>query len=107
MALEHINLVEYIQYLQRNYCGSLPIKKAVLLTGKQANGTWIFNSDTFLTASGEILIPDETDYVVLNKDIVYEGDKIRAADISPNIVLPLNDKVITELIDIWTSYRKT
>lgn len=34
----------------------------------------------------------------LNKDLVYENDKILSADVSPPIILPLSDKPLTDLV---------
>lgn len=97
-SLENNQLVDYFQYLQRSQ-ESLPIKKGVLLTGQQANGIWVLNEKTFLSPQGEMLRQQETDLVWLNKDVVFETDKIRSIDITPSIKVPLTCDVLFDLVN--------
>ncbi len=71
--------------------GPMPIKKAVMTTGRQPGGTWVFNANTFISPNGDILSPSGSDLVWLNRDLIYEGEKIRSEDVSPLISLPLTE----------------
>lgn len=97
-GLDNVQLVEYFQHLQRTNSEPLPIKKAVLCTGMQPNGSCIVNEKLFISAEGILIDPKESPYVWLNKDFVYDGDKIKCADISPMIPVPLSINPLAELI---------
>lgn len=97
-SLENTHLTEYIQYLQRSHDGILPVKRAVVCTGRQTDGTWVLNADTFISPDGESISPTETNLVWLDKDLIFENDKVRSADISPVISHPLSTNPLKELV---------
>ena len=100
-ALENNHLAEYFQYVLREHSGPLPIKKAVLNTGCQANGTWVVNSTLFISDHGDELsseATEESDLIWVNKDVFFENDKITSADISLTIKLPLTTDSLSDLI---------
>ena len=97
-GLDHIQLINYFQHLQRSTHKQLPIKKGVLCTGMQPNGSCIVNDTIFISPDGVLINPEESPYVWLNKDFVYDGDKIKSADISPTIPVPLSGNPLAELI---------
>lgn len=105
-ALENVQLVEYIQHLQRAHAGPMPVKKAVLFTGRQPDGTWVFNANCFISADGEAFMPANSSLVWLDKDLVFENDKIRSGDISPAISLPLSVGGLLELVSTMESITK-
>ena len=105
-VLDNVQIVQYIQYLQCTHVGPMPIKKPVLLTGRQPNGTWVFNSRSFVSLDGEAISPTDSTLVWLDKDLIYENDKIRSGDISPNISLPLSTSALHELISMIESITK-
>ena len=92
-ALENNTLVEYFQYVQRDFDGQLPIKKGVLGPGFHDN-VFVANENTFISADGQQLQSSDTNCVWLNRDAVFEQAKIRCADITPTIVHPLNAEVL-------------
>lgn len=107
-SLEHASLTEYFQFVQRSGSGPLEHKKGVLTTGRQANGVWVINQDTFISGNGRELSKDDPDHglVWLNKDIIYESDKISCADISPQIKHPLSTDSLLNLVDIYEKIGK-
>lgn len=96
-GLDNVQLIEYFQHLQRT-TQPLPIKKAVLCTGMQPNGSCILNEKIFISPDGALIDPEESSYVWLNKDFVYDSDKIKSTDISPTIPVPLSIDPLAELI---------
>ena len=98
-SLENNQLIDYFQYLQRSSETSLPIKRGVLLTGMQPNGIWVLNEQTFISSEGKLLNQNETALVWLNKDLIFETDKIRSIDITPTIQLPLTERVLVNLVN--------
>ena len=98
-GLDHVQLVDYFQHLQRTTHEPLPIKKAVLCTGMQPNGCCIVNDKIFISPDGALINAEDSPYVWLNKDFVYDGDKIKSADISPTIPIPLSINPLSELIN--------
>lgn len=97
-SLEQNQLVEFYQFLQRSHSGPIPIKKGVTLTGKQPCGTWVLNHETFISSSGLLIEPQDTDLVFINKDVIYESDRILNVDITPLIKLPLSSDPLASLV---------
>lgn len=81
LALESINLIEHFQYLQRSYDGAMPIRKAVLTSECQSDGTCVVNAETFVGPAN---------FIWLNRDLLYENAKVRSSDITPLIAHPLS-----------------
>ena len=52
-----------------------------------------------MTKLGEVIDPDSSEYVWLNKDLLCEGDCILSSDIAPNIKLPLSSYPLCELFN--------
>ena len=52
-AFESNTLIEFVQYLQRNHEGKMPIKKGVLVPGLQ-EGVCVLNESTFINADGAL-----------------------------------------------------
>ena len=97
-GLDHVQLIDYFQHLQRSTHEPLPINKAVLCTGMQPDGSCIVNDTIFISPDGVLINSEDSPYVWLNKYFVYDGDKIKSADTSPKIPLPLSSNPLTELI---------
>ena len=105
-SLDNTQITEYIQYVQRAHNGPLPIKKAVLLTGRQSDGSWVLNAETFISSNGHFMSPSDSPFVWLDKDLVYEHNKIVTADICPTIVLPLSSQPLCDLFLLMESITK-
>lgn len=108
-SLDNNLLAEYFQYVQPAYDGPLPIKKAVLNTGRQANDVWVLNSKLYISEHGDEMSSDEvgaSDILWINKDLIYENDKISSADISPRVRQPLTADSLTDLIDACVELGK-
>lgn len=97
-ALDNVALIEYFQYLQRSHTEPLPVKIAVMNTGRQDDGTWVFNANTFVSSKGDILSLNESDLVWLSRDLICDGDKIKSEDISPHISTPLTVDRLKDLV---------
>ena len=96
-ALDNNHLTEYFQYLQRSHDGPIPIKKAVLIPGLQDDGTWVLNHETYISSDGQLLDPNVSEFVWLDRDLLYEYDKVRSADTTPPITLPLSAAPLSDL----------
>ena len=96
-ALDNTQIVEFVQYLQRSHEEPLPVKKAILVTGRQPDGTWVLNATTFISPAGIFLANQEM--VFLDKNIISESDKIVSADTCPHITLPLSLEPLGALIN--------
>ena len=103
-ALDNTQIVEFVQYLQRSHEEQLPVKKAVLVTGRQPDGTWVLNANTLIYAAGDFL--GDHDMVFLDKNILSESDKIVATDICPQITLPLSLKLLCDLLELMEIIEK-
>ena len=104
-ALENNTLVEYFQYVQRDYDGQLPIKRGVLGPGFHSD-VFVANENTFIAYDGNQLQPSQTSCVWLNRDAVFEQSKIKCADITPTIVHPLNNDVLCDYFRLLTQISK-
>ena len=104
-GLDSTQLIEYFQTLQR-VCQSLPIKKAVLYTGMQADGSCVLNEETFVSAEGTLISPEDSGLIWLNKDLIYENDKVKSTDIAPHIIHPLSDEPLKDLVLILKKVAK-
>ena len=104
-ALENNTLVEYFQYVQRDFDGQLAIKKGVLGPGFHDN-VFVANENTFISADGQQLQSSDTNCVWLNRDAVFEQAKIRCADITPTIVHPLNAEVLHDFFHLIRAISK-
>ena len=103
-ALDTTQIVEFVQYLQRSHEEPLPVKKAILVTGRQPDGTWVLNATTFISPAGIFLSNQEM--VFLDKNIISESDKIVSADICPHITLPLSLEPLGSLINLMEIIEK-
>ena len=99
-GLDNTQLIEFFQHLQRTIAEPLPIKKVVIHTGMQPDGSCIINKNTFVSSDGTLMDCDNSQYTWLDKDLISDGDKIRSVDISPNIVHPLSNEPIRDLINV-------
>ena len=97
-GLEGGQLVDYFQYLQRSLETPLPVKKAILYTGIQPDGSCVINDKTFISPDGILLNAEESDYVWLGKEIFFDSDKIKTIDIAPQIPLPLSTTPLCHLV---------
>lgn len=104
-ALENNTLVEYFQYVQRDFKGQLPIKKGVLGPGFYSD-IYVANQDTFISPSGHLLDIADTHLVWLNRDVVFEQAKLRCSDITPAILHPLNSDVLMDFFHLLKSISK-
>ena len=82
-GLDNTQLIEYFQHLQRSMTEPLPIKRAILFTGMQPDGSYVLNEHTFISSKGELMNAGESPYIWLDKDYIYDSDKIKSVDISP------------------------
>ena len=49
----------------------------------QPDGSCVLNEYTFISSEGELMDPSKSPYIWLDKDFIYDSDKIKSADISP------------------------
>jgi len=106
ISLDSAQLIEFFQYLQRASEGSLPIKKAVLFSGMQPDGLCVLNDSTFISTEGKLVNPEESQYVWLDRDLIYDFDKIKSIDICPIIEKPLTTDPLKKLITILETISK-
>lgn len=66
----------------------------------QPDGSSIINKKTFVSSDGTLMDCDNSQYTWLDKDLISDGDKIRSVDILPNIVHPLSNEPISDLIKV-------
>ena len=98
-SLESNQLIEFFQHVQRSHEGEIPKKKAVLIPGRQApSGVWVLNRNTYVESNGNLIDPSSTDFVWIDKDVLYEFEKIRSADITPEIIHPLSEEHLGQLV---------
>ena len=99
-GLDTSQLIEFFQHLQRSIPEPLPVKRAILYTGIQPDGSCVLNEHTFISPNGELMNPNESPYIWLDKDFIFDSDKIKSVDISPpKIVLPLSITPLSKLIE--------
>lgn len=99
-GLDTTQLIDYFQHLQRSNTEPLPVKRAILFTGMQPDGSCVLNEHTFISPEGQLMDASESPYVWLDKDFIYDSDKIKSVDISlPQIVLPLSTNPLLELVE--------
>ena len=99
-GLDTTQLIEFFQHLQRAVAEPLAIKKAVTHTGMQPDGSCIINKNTFVSSGGALMDCDNSQYTWLDKDLISDADKIRSIDISPNVVHPLSNEPISNLVNL-------
>ena len=99
-GLDTTQLIDFFQHLQRAVSEPLAIKKAVMYTGMQPDGSCIMNKNTFVSSAGILLDFDDSQYTWLDKDLINDGDKIRSIDIAPLIVHPLSNDRISDLVSL-------
>ena len=99
-GLDTTQLIDFFQHLQRAVSEPLAIKKAVMHTGMQPDGSCIMNKNTFVSSAGILLDFDDSQYTWLDKDLINDGDKIRSIDIAPHIVHPLSNDRISDLVNL-------
>ena len=103
-GLDTSQLIEFFQHLQRSIPEPLPIKRAILYTGIQPDGSCALNEHTFISPNGELMNPNESPYIWLDKDFIFDSDKIKSVDISPpKIILPLSITPLSKLIETLKS----
>lgn len=74
----------FIQFLKRN--SFLPLKDAVMISGRQPSGIYAMNSECFIDSNGKkINDPSTTPHVWLNRETIFDGDKIVMADVTANV----------------------
>ena len=103
-SMDKNQLTEFLHHIQRAYVGDIPKKKAVIFPGRQSDGTWVLNRNTFLNNSGEV-IGDSESLVWIDRDILYD-DKTRSSDISPPIKHPLSTEPLAELVSTCEKLSK-
>ena len=66
----------------------------------QPDGSRILNELMFISSKGKLMDACESPYNIwLNKDFIYDSDKIKSADITPpKIVLALSTTPLLELV---------
>lgn len=77
-----------------------------MVPGFQRDGICALNENTFISPHGELLDPESRDFVWLNRDIVHDNSKIRASDITPQIVHPLSAEPLHNLYAICEKISK-
>ena len=97
-GLDASQLIDFFQYLQRSIEGRLPIKKAIVCSGMQPDGSCVINKNVFLSSAGALINSNKSQYLWLDKELLSEKDKIRSVDISPNILLPLSTEPLEDLV---------
>ena len=105
-ALENTILIEYFQYLQRSYSGTIPIKNSVLAPSFQHDGICVLNADTFILPNGVLSDPSHTNYVWLKRDLLMCDSKLSASDLCPIIAKPLSTDVLCDLFDVCCKISK-
>ena len=96
-GFDNQSAVTFVQYLKRK-SSDLSTKKAVIHPGRQPNGIYVLNKSVHIDEEGNIIDVSNSDYVFLSRDLVYDGEKFAACDLTPDITLPLDDSVIVKLI---------
>ena len=82
------------------------LKKGVV-SGFQADGTCVLNTNTFIAPNGGLLDPSETGFVWLNRDLVHESSKVISNDIiTPMIAHPLTTEPLWELYSLCDKMAK-
>jgi len=57
------------------------------------------NAKVFISPDGQLMDPDESPYIWLDKDFMYDSDKIKSVDITPEIKLPLSTTPLCKLVE--------
>jgi len=106
-SLDSNQLIEYFQYLQRSASSTFTVKQAVMFTGMQQDGVCVLNEHLFINSDGN-LIQDESEnsLVWLDKDFVFDSDKIKSVDICPTIKLPLTAAPLADLVGLLETLTK-
>jgi len=97
-GLDASQLIEYFQYLQRSVEEQLPTKKAVVCSGMQPDGSCVVNMNTFLSSDGVLINSNESQYVWLDRQLLFDNEKTKSIDISPIILLPLSTDPLEDLV---------
>ena len=74
-GLDTTQLIEYFQHLQQSNTEPLPVKRAIVFTAMQPDGSCVLNEHTFISSEGELMDPSESPYIWLDKDFIYDSDK--------------------------------
>ena len=77
-GLDASQLIDFFQYPQRSIEGRLPIKKAVVCSGMQPDGSCVINKNVFLSSAGALINSNKSQYLWLDKELLSENDKIRS-----------------------------
>jgi len=86
-GLDNNQLVDYFQHLIRSNPEQLPVKQDVLSTGMYPDGSCILSGITFISPEGVLIDPNDSPYILVDKEYACDADKIRTSDISPKITL--------------------
>ena len=96
-VLDGVQLIEYFNHLL--WSSDLTKKKAILCTGLQPDRSCVVNAKVFILPDGQLMDPDESPYIWLDKDFMYDSDKIKSVDITPEIKLPLSTTPLCKLVE--------
>ena len=89
-------LGEYIQHKKRT-TASIPKKYAVNRVGRQENGTWVFSRNVYLSPSGELISPDDSDYLWIGD--LFKGHGVAQSSEECVIELPLTTDPLRSLME--------
>ncbi len=99
-AFDNNILTEYLQYLKRS-SGNLPIKEAVMVTGRQSSNTWVFNKHVQISSEGNLVSEaGESKYVSIPHELLGDSTAITSTDVAPFISLPLSNAPLTKMFKL-------
>ena len=95
-SFNDFQLAEYIQQKRRK-AGKLATTRAVKQVGLQEDGTWVLGSNLYISPSGELLDPCESQYLWVSH--LYEGPGIALQSDACKVELPLSTDPLRHLVE--------
>ena len=84
LAFNDAQFSSFIQYLKQESMGSLTIRKAVGIIGRQSDNVWVLGPDIQIDVDGNVIPPNERSHLWMDA-IIHDG----LCSVAPEEVLPV------------------
>ena len=89
LAFNEAQFASFIQFLKQESMGSLVIRKAVGIVGKQRDNVWVLGPDIHIDADGRVIPPTDQTHVWMDRIIEDGLGSVAQEEVLPLLATPL------------------